>query len=641
MASALWAAWNPVEKERSASLEPPVGRSVSASGGDGLNPGSLHVGRNTTREPAVAELPRDIGFIHDPAAGAEGLASRDRWLLRLFLLAAGLVTVARALNAVAPSYDLSLQILAAQNLVAGRGLSWYVHTGLDLTDPPSLVTLTHFPAGYSLAAATLFSLGISVSVVVKLLGAAGTMAGWLGWGRLARPFFAEGLDRSAGWRWAAFIVAGTTPLFFTPSWEGTDLFLWATTPWVLCCLIPSADDHSRHGRALDFAAGLLCGLAFFMRYASAFLAAYAGVVILWQSGSRLAVLVRRLIFFGLGLLPLLAVQIWIIAVAAGSAATPGGLNTVKGPPWHRLLSGVSLLHNANIAWAFWLPGKISSLLFPDAPAGRLPWQLALTTGAILLLTAAASAYVSNNKAPSRDARLLSLLLFILVPGMLLIAMTLGSYDYVGDRRYYLPLVPLSLFVAYSIATMSGIRARTLFGTVARACGGLYVSGYAAIATVYALLLVVPVNIGAVQRSKVLAGEGTHWPSSAVVYELSPARELAMRLVREHPGSLLLSSRLGSFSWDPKLDRSRVMALSCVSMRARHVTGPARIVFVTFERGRPEDLWYYRGNDISGSIFRAECLDGLSGVHVVQRFPDEGLKVLEAEVAAGSDIVLHR
>jgi hypothetical protein len=564
----------------------------------------------------------------------------DTCLLRLWLLAAGAVTVARGFSAAAPGKDVSLQILAAQNLLAGRGLSWYEHLGLDLTDPPSLVTLTHFPAGYSLAAAALFSLGLSVGLVVKLLGAAGTMVGWWGWGRLARPFFAEGLGRHIGWRWAAFIGAATTPLFFTPSWGGTDLFLWATIPWLLHFLIRSADDQSRHGRALDFAAGLLCGLAFFTRYASAFLAVYAGVVILWQSGSRLAVLVRRMIFFGLGLLPLVAVQTWIIAFAAGSTTTPGGLNTVNAPPWQRLLEGVSLLHTANIAWAFWMPGKILSVLFPDAGAGRLPWQLALTVGAVALLTMAASAYASDTEAPSRDPRLLSLWLFMVIPLMLLTAVTLSSYNYVGDRRYYMPTVPLSLFVAYSVAAMGSVRARTLFGAVAWACGG-YVSGYVAMALVYTLFLVLPVGIGAIQRTKVLDGEPTQWPTMAVVYELSPARELAMRLVREHPGSLLITSRLASFSWDPKLDRSRLIDLSCDYMKARHVSGPARIVFMTFDKGRPEDLWSYKGNGLTGDLVRVDCFAGLSGARVVQRFPDEGLKVLEAEVAAGSDIVLHR
>ena len=82
-------------------------------------------------------------------------------------------------------------------------------------------------------------------------------------------------------------------------------------------------------------------------------------------------------------------------------------------------------------------------------------------------------------------------------------------------------------------------------------------------------------------------------------------------------------------------------MSCDSIRARHVSGPARIVFITFDRGRPEQLWYYIGNGMTGTVVRADCFAGLSDVHLVQRFPEEGLKVLEAEVAAGSDIALHR
>jgi hypothetical protein len=81
-------------------------------------------------------------------------------------------------------------------------------------------------------------------------------------------------------------------------------------------------------------------------------------------------------------------------------------------------------------------------------------------------------------------------------------------------------------------------------------------------------------------------------------------------------------------------------LSCETIQARHISGPARIVIVTFEKGRSEDL-YYTGNGITGTVLPADCLAGLSDVRVVQSFPDEGLKVLEAEVAAGTNIALRR
>src|SRR5262249_6362760 len=162
-------------------------------------------------------------------------------------------------------------------------------------------TLTHFPSGYSLLAAGLFAVGCSVGMAVKLLAAAGTMMGWWGWARLARPFFSEGLRRGVVWEWAGFLVGVLTPLLFTIQWAGTDIFLWASVPWVLEWLLrASREDNSRAAR-FDVLAGALCGFAILMRYSSLFLAVYAAVIVIWQSRARIAVLARRSVFFGLGL----------------------------------------------------------------------------------------------------------------------------------------------------------------------------------------------------------------------------------------------------------------------------------------------------------------------------------------------------
>ena len=158
-------------------------------------------------------------------------STEDRFFL-LWLCSAALVTVLRFLHAASPGYDLGIQIAAAYNLLAGNGLSTYQHIGPNLAQPASLITLTHFPSGYSLAAAALIALNLSVAMVVKVLGGAGTMLGWWGWGRLAGPFFNEGLKRGSGWKWAGFAIATSTPLLFTPWWGGTDIFLWAAVPWV-------------------------------------------------------------------------------------------------------------------------------------------------------------------------------------------------------------------------------------------------------------------------------------------------------------------------------------------------------------------------------------------------------------------------
>jgi hypothetical protein len=569
---------------------------------------------------------------------ADRMARSSARLQYTWVAGAGVVVLSRMFNAGGPGYDMSLQVLAAHNLLAGRGLSVYIHTGLDLTDPATLCTLTHFPAGYSLAAAALFSLGLGVGGVVKLLGAVATIAGWWGWARLAIPFLAEGMSRSSVWRWVAFLFAITTPLFFTIPWTGTDIFLWAVVPWVVLFLVRAADDGTNRASLFDLAAGLLCGFALLTRYASLFLVVYAGLVIVWQSGRRFAVLMRRWIVLGLGLLPFVAVQWWINVFLATGAARPGGLNSSRMPPLQRFLEGLSLLHTANAAWAFWLPGKAVDILFPDT-AVRLPWQTLVAVCAAALLAAAAATYMRDSRVPSRDPRLVSLLLFVLIPPMLLAAMTVGVYDYVGDRRYYWPCEPLALLVAYSLAARYTARKRPMFDLVAARTAAVYLSGYIAMALVFGMLLLLPVQLGASQRAKLLGASVVEWPSSAVVYELSPARALMRRLARERPDSWLVTSRAADFLWDASVDRSRLIDMNC-PMNARRITGPARLVIMTFDKGKPDDLWYFVGNGFTGSILPADCLAGLTGTRMVQRFPGEGLKVLEADVADGAVVALQ-
>src|ERR1700730_11044774 len=194
--------------------------------------------------------------------------TEGKLLLVLWLCSATLVTVIRFLHAGGPGYDLALQIQATHNLLAGHGLSLYEHMGPDLADRASLVTLTYFPPGYSLIAAALLSAGFGVGMTVKVMGAAATMLGWWGWGRLAHPFLDEGMTNSSVWRWAGIAIATFTPLLFTPSWAGTDIFLWAVVPWVVDFAVRASDENAPGTWRPDWLAGALCGLALLMRYCS-------------------------------------------------------------------------------------------------------------------------------------------------------------------------------------------------------------------------------------------------------------------------------------------------------------------------------------------------------------------------------------
>src|SRR5262245_46945915 len=109
--------------------------------------------------------------------------TEDRFIL-LWVCSAAVVTVVRFLHASVLGYDLTLQIQAAQNFLAGKGLSVYWPAAQDLAVPAKPFTLTHFPSGYSFYAAAVIAAGARVGTVIKLLAAVATLLGWWGWGKL-------------------------------------------------------------------------------------------------------------------------------------------------------------------------------------------------------------------------------------------------------------------------------------------------------------------------------------------------------------------------------------------------------------------------------------------------------------------------
>ena len=163
----------------------------------------------------------------------------------------------------------------------------------------------------------------------------------------------------------------------------------------------------------------------------------------------------------------------------------------------------------------------------------------------------------------------------------------------------------------------------------RACG-VYLAETIATSLVYACFLFMPGRIGTSQREKLLAGGLYGWPSMGVTHEFSSARRLVMQLLAEHPDTLLLTGRAGAFYWDPLVDGSSLYDLNCENLQQPgYIDGPASLVILTFDQGNPRDLRHYRGNATTGSLRRAERLERLSGRDLVQRFPEEGLKVLRA------------
>ena len=202
---------------------------------------------------------------------------------RIFLIIISSTLLILLLKMCAPywgQWDINVQILAALRLVAGNGLTVNYHIpGLDLSQNSAGNYLTHFPPGFSLLLASLLFFGLSTVSALKIIFASATLLGWIAWGKLASRSLSEPLFASAHAMPFNYALAVVLPIYFTPYWAGTDLFLWAGTPWVYLLLVRQGGFSLRS--LLDAAAaGLLAGFLYSIRYASAFLVIMALLLLL-------------------------------------------------------------------------------------------------------------------------------------------------------------------------------------------------------------------------------------------------------------------------------------------------------------------------------------------------------------------------
>ena len=557
--------------------------------------------------------------------------------LLAWLMSAAVVLVSRFFNAADLGYDLTAQFQAAQNLLAGRGLTTYLPTTGDIADALTLQTLTHFPSGFSLCAAALMALGATPGTALKILSAAATMLGWWGWARLAFAYMEEGWRSGGLWRGVAIAIAILTPLLFTPSWSGTDIILWAALPWVLMLVVRSQARQTGGWLRLDAIAGALTGACVLMRYASLFLAGFVFLAIACQCRLRPALSFRRVIAFAAGFLPFVAVQSYVNFILASQPATPGGVALNSGilSTLERGWDGLFHVSMINAPVFFWLSERRIEWVM-DGPYQLL--GLALT--AVVFLSPVILAVAKHGRLTSEmwhDVRVVAAGVFVFLPVFLLLCETLGMYDYALDSRYYLPLVPLAVFVAYSIA-QGHFRSPSLSAVVRLTAHG-YLAAFLMVTTVNVVLLVMPGARGQFRRTMLLGTSELHsWPSTRVSYEFSPARDYVLSAMKAAPDALLLTNLPHWFWADPAVDSSRILPLEpCNRPWIGRVTGPAHLIIFAADRGGPlQELYWFES---LAEPTRADCFERLPPFDLVRRFPDEGLKLLRVEIPEGMSVAL--
>jgi hypothetical protein len=569
-------------------------------------------------------------------------ARPERRFLAPWLASAAIVTIVRLLHAADLGYDLTIQIQAAQNVLAGHGLTAYTPRSDNLADPHSLVTLTQFPSGYSLYAAAMLALGAGPGTLVKIMGALATLVGWWGWGKLAFAYMEDGWRRDRVARWTADALAVFAPLFFTLPWQGTDIVLWATVPWVLRCLVRSPGMEPVPSVRLDIAAGALTGFCILMRYVSLFLPLYACFLMARQSWGRKALLIRRAFGFGAAMLPAIALQAYFELLPDGASASAGGGGIPTTPcqallpVGSRLWSAVDHVPPAVYSFVFWIPGTLLDFL---AQPGYRPWAVTVLIGLLLVpVLVIGSLNERKTSSPWNDARVVAAGLFAIVPLFLFAIEILSGTAYTTVPRYYLTLVPLALFVAYLLATTEGGQLPAGIATLLRWVGRFYLAGFVAMGCIGLVLLPVSSPRGKWRRSQVVGTfELRPWPSFKLTYESSPARTYVLNVLSAHPQMVFITDREAWFMADPAVDRSRLHRIvSCRALRATHLKGPAELLFLVSDRGSERE--FYWTNELGG--FRsADCFNRLPALSVVQRFPDEKLRVLRGFVPAGTEVNL--
>jgi hypothetical protein len=552
------------------------------------------------------------------------------------MLAAGIVTVLRFFTLTNLGYDLTLQVQAAQHLLSGQGLKVFWTVPTDLSEPLSLRPLTHFPAGFSLLTAALLGVGLPLSLVTKVYGAALTLAGWLGWGRFGALCVGGWLTSTRAARAAAQALAFTAPLFFTPDWNGTDLILWAAVPWVLHWLVQGAQPTLRQAMRWDLLSGATCGVCVSMRYASLVLAGFAALVILLQCWKRPRLLVGRWLVFGASAAPLVVLQVYLLFFQSRETATPGGVDTARGigSVVAGTVNGLKLLPNLNYPLVSWAPERVVRLA--TTAGNRAPWLYAVT-GFLLLLPWLMAKCVGAKSLPEAlsDARVIAAGLVVAVPVFLWVCTALSAVPALGIRRYYLLLIPLVPFLLWSLAAPVELASQSAHRWM-RNGARLFVLAYLAMMTVGSAFLFVPGAHGAVQRSKLMADADLRtFPRLGLDYEHFAARQHVVRRLQAYPKLVLLTNFEHWFYADPTVDRSRVQRIeSCENMRGWRITGPARLLIFACNQGEPLDLSWVKWD---GQILPAPCLRSLPNLRLTDTFPANGAKVLECEVPAGSTV----
>jgi len=338
--------------------------------------------------------------------------------------------------------DLAQQMESALRLSAGQGLTntlgW--PTVPDLNSDPAPVPQTLWPPGLSILIAGLVALDMSLVTSLKLIYTVGTAAGWLGWTSICRRV-SGGIpvaETSLIIRGTALIAAFLIPILYTPLWTGTDILLWAGVPWVLFLANrPAGAPDSLSSAA---AAGLLVGLLFTFRYASAFLGLAVGIIMLCPPRPNWMELWKRYIAFGLSSL-LLTIPI-LLYMTRGDTVPLGDMYELG-------VQQSEIITVAKVA-----PG-VGRLIFAnqivELVTARVGWPIFGYMVGLLMILAILIAPVLRWRQSPQETECVELPLLILPAALLIFLIAVSRGFYIGVPRYFEPVLLCWVLVCVTVS----------------------------------------------------------------------------------------------------------------------------------------------------------------------------------------------
>lgn len=383
-------------------------------------------------------------FIHPPN-------NANTVVFRLFLLSATFVVASRILCPFEVGWDQAIQLEAAHRLVQGLGLTSTLFSTPypDLNQTPTPNYLTWFPPGFSLAVAALISIKLPLAVSLKIIYGITTIAGWFGWAIIGCHFLSKPIRLATRSFPAHILIAVILPIFYTPNWSGTNIFLWAGTPFFFVLLLYSVRRTSG-GAPFVALSGLLFGLLFSLRLSSAFLAIAAFIILLKAKFPYIKSFMKNYAIFifssFLSIIP-------IFKSASTNKILPDYVSTD------------GLLNFSDVIYRILCNLSTISLLIPLATVLRLLRYVRkyavinyaygiICLGGIFLLPAiiikAKRTCVSSSR---RDISVLLSFLPISLVILLIACMFVDPYNFLGTSRYYIPIMPIIIFIAYEITVL--------------------------------------------------------------------------------------------------------------------------------------------------------------------------------------------